>query len=167
MATPLPHDREGSGVPGPRRISGLDARLTYQVAHNLLVDDRTRRERIVVSVRDGVAILSGRAGAEAREVAGGIALGSDGVRDVCNRIDAPDTGVRLERQRFDTIVAGLVAEASRWDRPPPAVLRTPSADSGGPGGDRVLVAAGRRGGGRLVRSAVVGDDRPGRGCPAA
>ncbi|WP_051800002.1 BON domain-containing protein [Catenuloplanes japonicus] len=123
MAT-LPDDGDGEEAPLSRGLPGLDVRLTYQVAHDLLADDRTRRERIVVAVRDGVAILSGRTGAEVREVAGSIALRSHGVRDVCNRIDAPDTGVRVERQRFDAIVAGLVAESSRWDPPPPAASRT-------------------------------------------
>ncbi|GAB7044687.1 MULTISPECIES: BON domain-containing protein [Catenuloplanes] len=123
-ALPLPDDGTGEEAPRPRGISGLDVRLTYQVAHDLLADDRTRHERIVVAVRDGVAILSGRAGAEVREVAGGIALRSTGVRNVCKRIDAPDTGVTVERHRFDAIVAGLVSEPPRWARRPPAVSRT-------------------------------------------
>ncbi|GAB7046657.1 BON domain-containing protein [Catenuloplanes indicus] len=110
---PLPEDGNGER---PRRFmdpDGPDVQLACRVAQNLIIDERIRHERIAISVQDGVVILTGRADPETRELAGHTARESEGVRDVCNRVQVPDersSAITLERRRFDDIVAELRAD---------------------------------------------------------
>ncbi|GAB7044694.1 MULTISPECIES: BON domain-containing protein [Catenuloplanes] len=117
MATlPVPDDGSGAGS------HDRDTRLAYQVARDLMGEDRDRYRQIVISVQNRVVILTGRASAATRDAAAGIARHSSGVADVCNLIQvwgepAEPAGAghaASDRSRFDEIVAPMAKEAARW-----------------------------------------------------
>lgn len=91
----LPHDEDP------------DERLARQITAGLLIDDRTRRQRIAVEVQNRVVLLRGVVDTgPTREAATTVVRSVPGVRDVCNglrtRVSGPD-----DDEEFDEIVGGL------------------------------------------------------------
>lgn len=91
----LPHDEDP------------DERLARQITAGLLIDDRTRRQRIAVEVQNRVVLLRGVVDTgPTREAATTVVRSVPGVRDICNglrtRVSGPD-----DDEEFDEIVGDL------------------------------------------------------------
>ncbi|MBO4207014.1 BON domain-containing protein [Micromonospora echinofusca] len=87
MPWPFPDHQPWDAQPQPSAPVDADGRLAVLVAQRLAGDWSTRRRRIVVTVQNGVVILTGVVtDPQTRRAAAELAWDTHGVVDVCNAL---------------------------------------------------------------------------------
>ncbi|PZF94744.1 BON domain-containing protein [Micromonospora deserti] len=90
---PYPDDEASHAGSGRPERDDEDIRLAALVAQRLSIDWTTRRQQIVVTVQNGVVILTGRVtDPYVRQAAGELAWDVQGVSDVCNALRLAGAG---------------------------------------------------------------------------